>query len=185
MKSISPATCTIIIMLLFPGCLFSQNKATYLGVNITAEAISGNTLKPGAGLVAEHRFTKHSGIESGVYFRSLNRSLFIMNGSVFINFKVSEKYLSIPLLYKFYSNIANISLGPTFDYYIAWSQKNGNSTVNSYTVDPKLYYGVLVKLSKSIKLNRRIYLEPELRLNPIINADRSFLGAGIATKIQL
>ena len=101
-------------------------------------------------------------------------------------FTISERLLSVPVLYKYYSSIVNASIGPTFDFFIGWNQRNKTDAlvVNNYTVDPNLTMGILVKLSKSIAINTRLLLEPELRYNINVTSEREYAGFAIAAKYK-
>jgi hypothetical protein len=45
--------------------------------------------------------------------------------------------------------------------------------------------GVLAKVSKSFKLTKEFYLEPEVRLNPLLTIERTYVGFGLAGKYKL
>jgi len=170
---------------------FNSNaqKATYVGLNFTVESTSG-TLRPGLGAKIERKLTRRSGIESGLYYRNYVHSFVVtvVNGNRLENFPVavSERQISIPVLYKFYSRIVNISIGPTFDFYLDWKQKNKSSVVvNDYSVDPNFSIGLMGKLSKSFNLTEKIFLEPEVRYNVNFSFDRIFAGFGVAAHYKL
>jgi hypothetical protein len=167
----------------------SAQKATYAGLNFTVESTSG-ALRPGIGAKLERKLTRRSGIESGLYYRNYVHGLVVtvVNGNRFENFPVtvSERQISIPILYKFYSRIVNISIGPTFDFYLDWKQKNKSSVVvNDYSVDPNFSIGLMGKLSKSFSLTEKIFLEPEVRYNVNFTFDRIFAGFGVAGQYKL
>ena len=190
---------------LFLPCLFifcsfcSLNsyaqKSTAIGINFTFESTYG-PLRPGIGATAERQLTRHSGIESGIYYRNhvYNQYLTFEGppGSPawpFTNatLTISERLLSIPVLYKYYSRIVNASIGPTFDFYIGWRQKNSTPllTVNEYNVDPNFSLGAMIKISKNIPVASRISIEPELRYNVIFEFEREHVGFGVAAKYKL
>jgi len=185
----SPRFCVPLLLVIFlPTISFSQGKATYVGVNLTSEfesAMENGTL--GIGVTIERQLTKHSGIESGIYYRTcVYQQTFITNSTVFA-FSVSEKYISFPLLYKFYSKIVNLSVGPSVDYFAAWSQKGGTGglKVDSHSVDPKFAFGIMAKAGKSFPLSKQLFIEPELRFNRIIPTLRNYFGIGISMKYKL
>lgn len=167
---------------------YSQ-RTSYAGINFTIENSSGN-FRPGIGGLFEMQLTRHSGFETGVYYRNYIQNFYLtyidsFNLNTFF-YKVSERHISIPVQYKFYSRIINLSIGPSFDFYLGWKQKNTASiTVNTYNIDPNFFIGILAKVSKKINLNKRFLLEPELRFNPIFTSKRSYTGFGIAAKYKL
>ena len=172
--------------------MFNSNaqKATYVGLNFTVESTSG-TLRPGLGAKIERKLTRRSGIESGVYYRNYVHDFYIMitgtNGTEFFPVKVSERHLSIPVLYKFYSRFVNVSVGPTFDFYLGWNQRDKSNVlvVNDYNIDPNFSVGLMGKISKIISLTEKIFLEPEVRYNYNFTYDRTYIGFGAAVQYKL
>ena len=172
--------------LLLSSFSFAQ-KQTYAGLNFINEISDESSVTAGIGLTIERQFTKHSGIESGLYYRT-NRSSFVVEDNISRltdNFIVAERYISIPFLYKFYSRILNISAGPTFDYSVGWNQKAGIVKLENVSMDPNVGLGFMVKLGKKINLSDHIILEPELRFNPILTFERAYFSLGIAAKYRL
>lgn len=169
---------------------YAQANTTYAGLNFTVEN-AGTSFRPGTGASFERQITKHSGIETGLYYRHYVQSGDIIytdaTSSQIFPFVVSERYLSIPALYKFYSRIVNIAAGPSFDFYMGWKQRNRSSglKIENYDIDPNFHIGFLAKISKRISLSDRAVLEPELRINPMLTSGRSYAGFGIAGKYRL
>ena len=168
---------------------FAQ-KAKYVGLSGTLET-STNAFKPGVGLHYEQRFTRRSGIETGLFYRNYQQGMFItlsdgMN-SVSSSVNVAERHLSIPALYKFHTKIVNISAGPTFEFFMGWRQTNRDPIIklDGYSLDNEFNIGLLAKISKDIRISDRFILEPEARFNPIVTAGRGYLGFGIAGKYRL
>ncbi|RYE55431.1 MAG: hypothetical protein EOP48_10225, partial [Sphingobacteriales bacterium] len=137
----------ILLSLLFciakPDNAYAQ-KSTSIGLNFTFETANG-PLRPGIGVMGERRLSKHSGLESGIYYRNYVYDQYLTfeapAGSpggpfTFATLTISEQLISIPVLYKYYSRILNASVGPTLDFYIGWRQKNKTAmlTVNDYNV---------------------------------------------------
>lgn len=100
---------------------------------------------------------------------------------------IVERFISVPVLYKFYSRLVNVSAGMSFDFYVGFRHKNKSQqiTVTDYNIDPNMALGVQLKISKPIRLDDRLILEPELRLNPVITYNRAYGGLGITAKYQL
>lgn len=175
-----------LFFLLFTSFLFAQKK-TYAGLNFVNEISDESSVNTGLGLTIERQFTKHSGIESGVYYRT-HRTSFLFEDNISRlpdNFVVAERYISIPFLYKFYSRILNISAGPTFDYFVGWKQKGGIIKLENVYMDPNVGLGFMLKFGKKINLSDHLILEPELRFNPILTFERAYLSLGIAAKYRL
>ncbi len=197
MQIIIKHTYRILILLLFlfqlTNFVYSQNSSYFI-VNYTEEWTSNNNFRSGVGLLFEKQITNHSGIETGLYRRTYTFDYVstitteannVSNIHVF-NTRISQVYLSMPLLYKYYSKIVNIAAGPTFDYFIGWNElsSNTNFKVTSYNLKPKWNYGALVKVSKPVQIMDKLLLEPEIRYNPLFKFPRYYLGMGIAAKYK-
>ncbi len=186
---------SILLIFLFQltNFVYSQNPS-YVGVNYTKEWTSNNNFRSGVGLLFERQMTNHSGFETGLYFRTytlgwvstlITETNNVSNAEDF-NVSISEVYFSLPILYKYYSKIVNIAVGPNFDYFIGWNERsdNANLKITSYTINPKLNYGLLLKVSKPIQIADKLLLEPEMRYNPLFKNNRYYLGMGIVAKYK-
>ena len=174
-------------------CLFSlknyAQKQWLGGVNISTDVYPELSLR--AGLTFEKQFRKHSGAETGLYYRT-QRLVGIVSytdslSSNSYSFTISSKYLSVPLLYKYYSKFLNFSAGPTLDFYVGWKQKNDASglKIQSHTVTPKISIGYLAKVSRIFNLNRRFIVEPEIRIGSDQIFSEAIVGIGIGGKYRL
>lgn len=182
------------LILLFALVSFNlmAQKTTLAGINFTTETY-GEQLRLGIGLVIERKLTRRSGIESGIYYRTYHTdwSTTLTNGSnppVIFYYTIAERFVSLPILYKFYSSIVNLSAGLSFDFYMGYRQKNKSGPpliVTSYNFEPNMAVGVQVKMSKTIRLDEKLILEPELRFNPVITYRRAYGGLGITAKYRL
>lgn len=165
---------------------FAQKKMIG-GLDFTIETIGGEFL-PGAGATFESQLTRHSGFETGLFYRSYKVGIFLYGDYPTSHaFEVAERYISIPVLYKFYSSIINLSAGPTFDFFAGWKQTVGKSIYNitDYKTSSSFGLGGMLKLSKTINLTDKFLLEPELRYNHIFNSHRDYGGFGLAAKYRL
>ena len=45
--------------------------------------------------------------------------------------------------------------------------------------------GVIGKVSKNFKVSKQLYVEPEVRLNPYLTRERTYIGFGFAGKYKL
>jgi hypothetical protein len=157
---------------------------------LTLEDANDNlSIRPGGGIFLDHRFTRKSGIETGVFYRTFRTSGALMTSEpplggdpIFLPFQVRESYLTVPILYKFHSRIVNISAGPTLDFFVGWNDKTTTPDVGvtNFSVDPSFSFGGMLKISKAIKLSDVFYLEPDVRINPIFSSGRIYGGFGIA-----
>ena len=143
-------------------------------------------------LVLDQKITKRSGFEFGIFSRSMLRnSSFIADfpdgttKRLFTNIRMN--YLTIPLVYKFYSRIANISIGPTLDAYVGWKQVGGTPGVETteFSTSRKTILGAMAKISKRFTLSEDLILEPDIRLNPLFSVERTYVGAAISLKYRI
>ena len=182
-----PILCLVIILFSSVSTLNAQNK-TYIGIDFVNEIASdGDNIRPGVGLNIATSLGKHSGIETGVYYRTYLQSMsFRVDGHSF-DADIRESHLSIPILYKFSSRIVNFSAGPSFDVFLGWKQKSSTAEVevDSYDIDPEYNLGAMVKLGKDIKLSDKLVFEPELRFNPVFNVERVYMGLGLKLKLDI
>lgn len=171
-------------------CRSFAQKSKHLGINVILEA-STEVFKPSFGINYEQRFTKRSGIEADILYRNYTQNWQVTFendhgiNSALIRFK--ESHISIPALYKFYTRVVDFAAGPSFEFYMGWTQKSSNPTINmtGHSGMNPFNIGLLTKVSKNVKLNDQFYLEPEVRFNPILTNDRHYIGIGIAGKYKL
>ena len=80
-----------------------------------------------------------------------------------------------------------LSAGPTVDFFVGWKDKTKSdiSSATSYYLDPSVFLGAMIKLSKEIPLDDKLFLEPELRLNRLFSTSRTYGGSGISLKYKL
>lgn len=178
-------------LLMSTATLMAQTE-TRIGANFTADLTYSNDFKPGVGLALERKLTKHSGLETGLYYRNnpVNFTTYVQvppGGMFAYNGTVAERFLSVPVLYKFYSRIVNISAGPTFDFLLDAVQTKGapNVIVTNYETSNSFDMGMMLKIGKQIKLADRWLLEPELRLNPLFSGERVYGGFSLGTRYVL
>jgi len=178
----------LLLLQLLPLLNYAQFKSTTIGTTVTLEAGTRSSLRPGFGITAERRLTKHSGFETGLFYRSYKAgwiATFTPGG--LRTFNIIENYISVPVLYKYYTNVVNVSAGPCLDYFTGWNQTTGKPDIDvvDYTVHNKLQFGLQLKLSKAININKKISISPELRGTLNITNEMEYLGFGIAAGYKL
>lgn len=162
----------------------SAQKKSSIGLDITGEK-TGGEFTTGIGVAFDHQVSRHSGIESGIFYRT-NKSEYLFNlQNQLSTYTIIEKFISVPILYKYFSPILNFSAGPTLDFYLGWEQKHieNNALINSYSLSKSVFVGFMIKAGKTINLSSKVLLEPELRLNPIIGSNTVY-GGGVAIKYK-
>ena len=174
---------------------FSQ-KASFAGLTFTNEVTRhtfnreltrANDFRQGVGLIFERQMTTHLGFETGLFYRTDKREFILTVNETSYLQSITESYLSLPLLVKFYSRFLNVSIGPSVDYFVGWRETSSNSDVKttSYKIRPLMNFGIMGKLSKAIFLTDHIILEPEIRFNPMFKYYNYYAGIGIALKYKL
>jgi hypothetical protein len=168
-----------------------------IGVNTFIEKTTYYNPNFCAGISLEKQFCTSNGIEIGVSNRHFQND-FSNEKTDFVflkNFSISENYLTVSVLSKFHFKHFNIAFGPSADFLISW--KNKSEVVYPYVdyVDKNVYYGLLTKVTRTIDINRKVSIEPEIRFNPIFSPftlysnyvklnDRQYLGIGVTIKYK-
>lgn len=142
---------------------------TWIGVNPTIDLYGGKS-NIGVGISFEQQLSKHLGYEVGGYFRSrsfIGSSHFSPNTTLYMETQ-RQPYISIPLMFKFYSRILNFNVGVNVETYIG---KDEMKMVTPTTLGPihQLDGGVILKISKSLRICNGFQFEPELSYNPMFS----------------
>lgn len=117
----------------------------------------------GTGLSFEARITRHSGVETGFYYKYTTADAGpLLDGSGLWFPERHRRYFSIPLLYKYYSRIVNVGAGMTYD--VVFRQSVGDKT--------KDRLGLVVKVTKDITLYKNLFLEPEVHFAHLWELER-------------
>jgi len=166
----------------------SSQKQIQAGLNANGE-IYPDEFNPNIGLVLEKQLANRSGIETGIFYRTEKSDLIVTytNPSGYYAYPVTiaQRYLNVPVLYKYYSKILNVLAGPTLDFYLGWKQSGDDESVRigSFDVHPKVKAGFLIKASKPVPLSKQFLLEPELRFGSVDQLEAAF-GIGISGKYR-
>lgn len=175
------------IILFFSTSLIAQ-RYEFITVGLNNEIMNAENIRSNVAFSYENQLSKHNGFEIGINQRSSEQyTVGSFSDGTFQTFHVIENYLTMPFLYKFSSNILNISAGISFDYFVGWRDitKFGETELTSYTINPKFKVGWALKLSKSIPLTTKFQLEPEVYFNPIFKYGYSYYGLSMKLKYQL
>lgn len=179
--------------ILFTLFLFSTmnliaQKQEFIGIGISSEMMNSANMQTGIAFSYENQLSKHNGFEIEVNHRSKDQYLTAsIEDGTYHSSHIKEDYLTLPILYKFYSNIINVSTGVTFDYFVGWKDltKLGGVELTSYSINPRIYVGWAFKVGKTIKLSPRFILEPEIQFNPIFDYGYSYYGTAVKLKYKL
>lgn len=161
----------------------SQIKPLELGGKFINEIADWKNYAPGLGLQAVQRFTNHSCIETGFYFK-VKPEFFIIY-TVPINYtreKINEKTILIPLLYRFESFKINFTAGMEVDYLI--NKKNIEKYHLFLPGAPEATRSEIVStvsISKNFYAGRGLIIEPELRARAFVPRG----GGGISLNIAI
>lgn len=166
----------LIIIVLLVSTITVAQKRTYLTVYNSFEKMNNNNAQNSFGASVERKFSTNYGFEIGCNAKNI----------IYVAQNVKMQYASIPLKFKYYSNIVNISLGAEANYYMGWdfiSELVIPSTV-SHDIFKLTYSGII---SKDINLTSKLTLEPQISVNLFnpINSDYLNLGGGLKLKYQL
>lgn len=165
--------------------IFAQQKSQ-LGLNLTTNIDQSLNIKPEIGILFERQMSNHSGFEVGINYRTYQQQFSILIDNKASYPLISEKYITIPFSYKFYSKILNAGLGFTYDYYLGWEQLGGSIGMTSYLPGDDYFIGIIGKISKQISLGDKVYLEPEIKFNLIVVPhEKQYFGFGFIIKFDL
>lgn len=175
-----------IFLFLISISAFSQ-KNRFVSINLTGLLATESKFSPGFGIAYEEQLLKHHGYEFGLNYRSKTNSYYQTININQWRLDVRESYLNLPISYKFYSSIVNLTTGISFDCFLGgkYLTKIPNVELSSYDLDPKLFVGWNFKIGKEIDLTEKFILEPEIQYNPIFEYGYSFYGATIRLKYKL
>lgn len=163
-------------------------KQEFIGIGINYETKSRENMRPAIAFSYENQFCKHSGFEIGFNQRRADTYFTIpMSNNLYQTSHIMENYISVPVMYKFYSSFMNVSTGLNLDYFVGWKDvtKFGEIESTGFSVNPKLYMGWVMKIGKTIALSPKYYLEPEIQFNPIFKYGYSYYGAALKLKYKL
>lgn len=112
------------ILVLSFGVCQAQIKKTYCAAGIAVAGESKEKFFPTLGLNFEYKGTKHSGFETGLYYRNIPYSYnytypLIGSNNYSVNFDSTLKYLHVPMMYKLYTKIVNFEIGVNADFYLS------------------------------------------------------------------
>lgn len=178
--------------MLFLGlCVKSHSqRQTFAGLSVNGEIYPEINFRPNIAGTLERQLTRHSGVETGLYYHTKLSTGIIIHTDAYsshaYSFTISQRHMTVPVLYKYYSNIINFSAGPAFDFYLGCKQKDHEFPfqIKYYDVNPNLRVGFLAKVSKFIHLNKQLILEPEIRFGSVQTLNEAALGIGISGKYR-
>lgn len=148
-----------------------------VGLNFSPEWLTGSRWEPdfipSFGLTVEGQFSRHSGIELGIFDRPQTvtvMSIFPWNPN---NGRESTlHYLSLRLSYKFWSDIVNFTAG------MNWDISPNKLLYNEFLFSNR--FGFYFSVSKDIQLYKGLLLEPAFHVNPVLAkwAENKYIGDG-------
>jgi hypothetical protein len=157
-----------------------------IGINVSSEFSNYEDIRIFYGLLYQRHQTQHWGIETGLFYRPKTQNIqFDINGNDF-NQIIIENHVSIPLFIKFYSNIVNVSVGPSFEYFVgayeSASTRNANHSLDDYNLDPPYSLSALLKVGKTFRVGKNLLIEPEVRVGNTIGTELFRYGFGLSVK---
>ena len=137
----------------------------------------------GIGVQSVYMFTKHSGIESGLYYKINPKNYFTTDAQGnFVNIIAREKTILFPVLYRFESALINFTAGMAIDYLL--NQKDFKSNTSFPSVKWKgrnSEFISTISISKNFYLKKSLIVEPEIRASSFVPAG----GGGVALNLSL
>lgn len=175
---------TLTVVSIFISCnVFAQKNM--IGIYSSGEWGSGRGLRNVSGLIYERKITNHFGIETGAHLHNLKVYSGFANNETPAH--INHLYLNFPVLIKYYSNIVNVSAGPTINARIA-NFRTGNLAreINYTSYNPPNNFGIgyQFKISKSLNIKDKFVLEPEVNLGNRFEFRKPNLGIGASFKYK-
>ncbi|WP_268036405.1 hypothetical protein [Algoriphagus sp. PAP.12] len=157
-----------------------------LGLSLLGESFSyKNGISPSIGFIWDRKVKGHNGFETGLFFRtSLDRERLFTNWDYNNTtiYDVRENYITIPILYKYSSDILNVSGGLSMEYYLGWKQTGGEPIGFMRFSDAIFDLGPIIKIGRTISMGGNLVIEPEIRLGNYAVDGGFFYGAGLQIK---
>lgn len=158
------------------------------------ETDPGHRFYPTFGLNFQAQLSRHSGVDFGVYYRSFSYKAIdrnhVLDGGQNPLQNWNSDYISLRLMYRFYSGIIDVSAGINTDFAVG-NQDNLDRKTDGGSWN---LYGFMFRVSKDIPLYKGLILQPEIHVNPCIGDDGSghdkinyrgtFLGLGVGLKYR-
>lgn len=170
-------------------CYFNvkaQNNSLEIGGKLMNEWVEGKSYGPGIGLQAIYKITKHSGIETGLYYKTSPRFYFLVYTAGNYYKKVNEKTILIPLVYKFDSRLINFTAGMAVDYLIVKNQSDRDLSRSITKNNPgRAQFISTLSVSKNFYLNESLIFEPEIRGSSYIPAGGGGVGFNLSFRKKI
>lgn len=176
----------IIALIIFTSFNSIAQKQEFVGFKLGYD-VTGAGTRTGFSFFYENQLAKHHGFEVGFGQRNADELYSVYIDGNELSGRVLETYLTMPIVYKFYSNIVNLSTGFSVDYFANWKDmsKHSTYTLTDYRVNPKFSFGWIISMSKPIPLSTRFNLEPEITFNPILFNYNSYFNIALRAKYKL
>jgi hypothetical protein len=176
------------ITLFFLFSTGAQQRSLWSGGKLINNWTFYNGSAVGFGGQLIYKMTKHSGLETGLYYynrpRDYTTTIYYGNTMSTYDFGVNERRLLMPVFYRFDSKFLNFSVGPVLDYFVGWKQTDGLVEVNSYSNSAIQVTGS-AGVSKSFYLNPTLILEPEVMFNYIFAEDDGAIGLNLSLRKKI
>jgi len=179
-------------ILFFP---FSQGFAQEKVSNKMGILLAGQSMEydfnPIAGITYERGLSRRGSLEFGLFYRTNQQDIYLSidgpNFSIGEWTRVSEGFVSIPILYRISTRFAQISLGPQVEIFSTWGQRDqGEISLTDYRINPGVTFGPLLKIGKELKFKETLILEPEIRLGiRSFGFGEGFFGLGLRLKKEV
>jgi hypothetical protein len=150
-----------------PVLSFAQKGSSEYGGKLINEIAEKGSYAAGIGVQFIYKITKHSGIESGFYYKTNPRYYPVNNTSPYYSFtRYNQKVIHLPLLYRFESGFINFTAGFAVEYFINMKEIR-KKVPPAYTSDffTRLEAIAAISLSKSFYFSRSWVIEPELKFS--------------------
>ena len=170
---------------------FSQEKVSdKMGILLAGQSMEYD-FNPIAGITYERGLSKRGSLEFGLFYRTNQQDIYLSidgpNFSISEWSRVSEGFVSIPVLYRISTRFVQVSLGSQVEIFSTWGQRDkGEISLTDYSINPAVTFGPLLKFGKELKFKETLILEPEIRVVVrYFGFGDAYFGLGLRLKKEL
>ena len=170
---------------------FSQEKVSdKMGILLAGQSMEYD-FNPIAGITYERGLSKRGSLEFGLFYRTNQQDIYLSidvpNFSIGEWTRVSEGFVSIPVLYRISTRFVQVSLGSQVEIFSTWGQRDkGEISLTDYSINPGVTFGPLLKFGKELKFKETLILEPEIRVGiRSFGFGDAYFGLGLRLKKEL
>jgi hypothetical protein len=163
-------TYLLVFLCTYQGYVYSQPSYWETGLKVSKEFVGTKNDGASIGVIVIYKFTSHSAFEAGISYKNnpkkyLNyQNLGPQTRPFYEPISEIEKTILIPLSYRYESKIINVSAGTGLNLLLNKKELAfTNTTVKTDWTKNEVEVMATIGISKNFRLNRTMYVEPEIK----------------------